>query len=123
MNEKETTSDKIIYHDLNSFAAQKKIPQQVCKKCKKEFNHGENVCPHCGNTNWVVFIGIILIGLAIIPPAIYYILQSIDSDGIVMKKLDFFLSIIGGFFAVVLLYTGVATVSKALQIRKRNRKK
>jgi len=121
MNEKDVTSEKLNYQELDSLAAEKKLPQQKCKKCKKEFNHGENVCPHCGNTNWLVFIGIIIIGLAILPPAIYFILYSIDDDGIVMEKLEFFLSIIGGFIAVVLIYTGIINVSKALLIRKRNK--
>ena len=121
MNEKEETSEKFNYQELNSIAAEKKMPQQVCKKCRKEFNQGENVCPHCGNTNWIVYIGIGIIGLVFIPTAIFFILHSIDSDVIVMKKLDFFLSIVGGFIGVVLLYSGIVTIAKSLQIRKKNR--
>lgn len=95
-----------------------KVEQQVCPKCKEEFNLGENTCPHCGHTKWGIFIIMTIVGLIAVPVAIYFIIHSIDNKGVVMNKLDFFLSIIGGFLGVVLLIRGISIIWNSLIIRK-----
>lgn len=95
----------------------KKVPQQVCKKCNSKFDEGDAVCPHCGHTRWGMYIVLIVAGLILLVLAVIFTIHSIDSDGIVMNKLAFFLSILGGFFGVIMLFWGVVTVSKGLRIK------
>lgn len=102
-----------------TLAAEKKVPQQTCKRCNKEFNQGENTCPHCGHTEWVMFILMTIVGMIVVPIAIFYVIRSIDDEGIVMEKLDFFLAIIGGVIGVVMLFRGATTIWNAILIRKR----
>jgi hypothetical protein len=117
-----TTSNNDKEQDLlfaEASAADKKVPQKVCAKCKAEFNQDENTCPHCGHTNWGIFILMIIIGIIVVPIAIFFIIRSIDDEGVVMDKLDFFLAIIGGVIGVVILFRGVTVIWNALLIRKR----
>jgi hypothetical protein len=95
----------------------KKVPQQVCRKCKKKYDQGDAVCPHCGHTNWGMNIGLIIAGLILVLLAIFFTIHSIDSNGIVMNKLAFFLSILGGFLGVIILFGGLIAVIKGLRIR------
>ena len=118
MNEEEE-----ILKSVETLSTDKKIPQQVCKKCKKEFNQGENTCPHCGHSKWGIFILMTIAGLVAVPVAVYFIILSIDDEGVVMEKLPFFLSILGGFLGAVILFSGVASIRNAVLIRKRLKKR
>jgi hypothetical protein len=114
-----TSEEEDVLKTVEAFSTEKKIPQQICKKCNKEFNQGENTCPHCGHSKWGIFIVMTIAGLVVVPIAIYFIILSIDDEGVVMEKLPFFLSVLGGFLGVVILFSGIASIRNAVIIRKR----
>lgn len=117
-----TNEEEEVLKSVEALSKDKKIPQQVCIKCKAEFNQGEKTCPHCGHSKWGIFIVMTIAGLAVVPIAIYFILLSIDDKGVVMEKLPFFLSVLGGFLGVVMLFSGLTSIRNAVVIRKRIKK-
>jgi hypothetical protein len=112
-----------ILKSVEALSKDKKFPQQVCIKCKEEFNQGENTCPHCGHSKWGIFIIMTIAGLAAVSIAIYFIILSIDDEGVVMEKLPFFLSVLGGFLGAVMLFSGITSIRNAVVIKKRLKKK
>jgi len=94
------------------------VPQQQCVKCHKEYNIGEITCPHCGYTKWGSLVLTILIGLILVPLAVYFIVGSIDNEGVVMEKLEFFLAIIGGIIGLVMLVAGLISLMHAIRLRR-----
>lgn len=120
--EKTTRENEPTLESDEDITTEKKVPQQICKKCRKEFNEDDNTCPHCGYTEWGIFIAMTIIGLIVVPVAIFFMIRSIDNEGVVMEKLDFFLSVIGGFIAAVMLFRGLSVIRNAWIIKKRLKK-
>ena len=117
------TQKEHIFKSSENQTVEKKVPQQVCPKCGKKFGQNESTCPFCGNTAWGIHITRTVVGIIAVPVAVFFIIRSIDKDGIVMDKPTFFLSFVGGFLGIVMLFRGITSLRHALKIRKKLLKK